>query len=718
MTLRASLAALVERESHRPDHGRAWRCTIAFMAPLMLALAGRLPVEVTFAAVAAQSVALVDVRGAYALRLTLLLAMTGILACAASAGAFAGQTLVIALAATAVLAVTTGLWRHLSSDYGPGVAVSSSLLFFIAQNQHGGTAAAEHHLVAALIGGLWGTALQVALWPIGAQHPLRRSVSDAWLAAGELFGAISRAEPVPAEERHRRVAAGEAGLRAALDKTYGFLKSASPGAFVSRLSDLTRAGARLAMKVSALNTALETVLAEPAGAGLDQAFQPALTALGNTARTVAVAVVSRQPSHFTTAEVRLRRLTSLLRALQARVQAQVGATPAAAQLVEVLRQVEESLGPVGEALRATVDRAGERAAFSMELLDLQNLRLRPLASALNLSRRVDRTLLLFTARITFLTVAGVALVRLHPLPHGYWLPFTMVVVLQPDYGSTRQRAAQRLFGTLAGSVLASLTLWLRLPFAPLMAVTAAMSFAFGFLVKRNYGLAVAFVTLFVVLLTEAGGPVTLAITLERLGTTAAGGLLALLAAQLFWPVWERDRFPPFLIGALEANRDYLALILRRLEQGGGYDPEVVAAKRLAESANGAVFSSLQRMGGDPLARRDRLEQAAALANGTQRLTRVSNLLVLHLEAGSPLPSPAFGPFVAAATGALDAVAAAVGHPGAAQPRLGAATAAVDALRVPPSAGAASPRADWIHGQLSRASTELGAMLLAAREIPA
>ena len=46
---------------------------------------------------------------------------------------------------------------------------------------------------------------------------------------------------------------------------------------------------------------------------------------------------------------------------------------------------------------------------------------------------------------------------------GYWLPFTMVVVLQPDYGSTRQRAAQRVLGTLAGSLAASVLLWVKPP---------------------------------------------------------------------------------------------------------------------------------------------------------------------------------------------------------------------------------------------------------------
>src|SRR6185436_7567515 len=110
---------------------------------------------------------------------------------------------------------------------------------------------------------------------------------------------------------------------------------------------------------------------------------------------------------------------------------------------------------------------------------------------------------------------GVLIFKLNGFPHGYWLPFTVVVVLQPDYGSTRQRAGQRVLGTLGGSVLASLFLWLHPPEGGLMAASTVTMFAFGYFLKRNYALAIFFVTLFIVLLTESKQPVTIAFTIER-----------------------------------------------------------------------------------------------------------------------------------------------------------------------------------------------------------
>ncbi|MCX6953488.1 MAG: FUSC family protein, partial [Verrucomicrobia bacterium] len=274
-------------------------------------------------------------------------------------------------------------------------------------------------------------------------------------------------------------------------------------------------------------------------------------------------------------------------------------------------------------------------------------------------------------------------------------------------------------GTLGGSVLASGMLWLQLPFWALSIATAATIFTFGYFIKRNYGVAVFFITLFIVLLTEANGPVTLGFTVERLASTLGGGALALLAAAYFWPVWERDRFPPILAAALRSNRDYLRLLRQRLATGGSYDREATLAKRGAEVANSAVFSSLQRLSGDPRSQRLGLEQSAALANGNQRITRALTVIALHLTPGLPLERRELDEFVRLATEALDALADSIERGEPLHDPLEAVSARLERLRLPlPPTGAtdaAARRDHWVFSQLARAGTELGAMLLATLE---
>ena len=705
----------LEEQRLQPDINRGLRATVGFMGAFFAAAWLHLPIEASFAAIAAQNIAMLDIRGSYPLRLGLLLFMTAIVAGACWLGGTAGGHLTAALAAMALVTVLGGLLRHLSPDYGMSLAINSAFLLMFALAQPEGAARASHYFLAGLGGGLWGVFVQVALWPFRAQHPLRRITADSWLALSDLFEAMAPGETGDSEERHARIAAKEAALRTALDQTSAALAAAHAGRrrpHLGEFEELNLIAARLATRLVAINTALDTLMARPDFAAFAPSFSPVLSSLTNLARTAAVTIVSRQPSHLIAAEVRLRRSGNLIQALQDRLLAQTGRAPEATQVTILLHQITSLIPTLGTTLRATVDRANEHAAFSLELFDLHTWTMRPLASALTFSWRPEPALVRFIARLTVLEVAGVAAFKLLNLAHGYWIPLTVLVVLQPDYGSTRLRAGQRVAGTLAGSVVASLLLWLALPPAVVVAAMALTMFCFALLLKRNYGQAVFFITLFVVLITETATRVTLGFTLERLAATAAGGLLALLSAQLFWPTWERKLFPGILARALRANRDYVRQLGDRIIAGGGYDPAVIALKRGAEKANSLVFSSLQRMSGDPASQQEGIEAAATLANGNQRITRALTVVALHLTPGLPIPRPELAQFAEVAGATLETLARATETGQTDAGRLAALRQSLDLLALRAPAGA-TPLEHSACSQFARCATELSAMVLAS-----
>lgn len=723
----AALLRVAEFESLHPDLGRAARSTAAIMVPLLLAAAGRLPVEVSFCVITAQSMALLDVRGPYSLRLGFLVATALFLVASTALGTAAAGHWWLALPATALVAVNAGAWRHLTPEYGPSLATPTALVFFMALASHSPPATGavpQSHAVAVLAGGVWGLVLQVGLWPIRSQHPLRRAVAGTWLAAADCVAALGTTDAPD------RLAAAEAAFREAFDRARATLADATaavapnPHPAAGRLGPLDTAAARLVTRAGALHAAAADVVFASAGAAkaVRPAYEAAMDTLANVARGVAVAVVSRQPAHLALTEVRLRRAGSLLRALAAAAEA--SHVRDAGVLAAVVREVEAQLPAVAHALRATIDRAAERGAFSLELLDLDTWRLRPLAAALNLSGRVEPAVVKFAARIAFLTVLGVAVMQAWPAwSHAYWLPFTMVIVLQPDFGATRKRAAQRTGGTLAGAVVGSGLLMLPLPRAAVLAGVAVCGFFFAYFLRRSYGVAVVFITVFVLLLTTTAGHVTVDLAAQRLAATAAGGALALIAALVFWPEWERDRFPPRLAAALRAGRDYLKALADGLAAGGAYDDRVVAAKQRADTANQQTFASLQRLFADPANRREGAEQAAVLANGNAKLTRLLNVVLMYLTPGAPpLASPAVPRFVGCASQALDALAAAVEDPSTPPDHLHAARAALGACG-PPAAGPggaddgdpAKSRERAVFAQLARAGNEVSAILAAARD---
>ncbi|HEY5811889.1 MAG TPA: FUSC family protein, partial [Terrimicrobiaceae bacterium] len=297
------------------------------------------------------------------------------------------------------------------------------------------------------------------------------------------------------------------------------------------------------------------------------------------------------------------------------------------------------------------------------------------------------------------------------IPHGYWLGLTLVVVMQPDYGSTRQRAGERVLGTLFGSLFATGVLFLHLPHAVLLGATALTAFLFALFLKRRYDIAVIFLTVMVVLLTETGGPVGWRLTVERLACTLAGGGLAVLAAHLFWPAWERDRFQPLMKEALLASCSFIKLLCARLRDGSGRGPELIPAKRRLETANGEVFASLRRMYGDPKNRADILEDAAAMANGNLRLTRLLSVLLLHLtRKPAPLAEPMLSSWEEAACSALQVLAESWEKLDI--EAIEVALARLEAIEFP-SANPPENLDAWVFTQLARASTELSAMLIDA-----
>lgn len=715
----ANLRDYIERNRVQPDINRGVRATAGFMVPVIATMWWHLPIEVSIAAITAQNIAMVDIRGSYPLRLSLLLAMTAIFAASGAIGSLGAHSLTWSLIVVAVITLLGGVWRHLSVDYGPSLATTSIFVALLTVVLPGGETAASQHFLSALLGGLWGVVVQVALWPFRAQHPLRRTVSDSWLALSDLLAAMDPATQVTVAARHQAIVEKEVILRTTLDQTTTTLAAQSKRrrAHLQELDELNLVAARIATRLVALNTSLESLMERADFAALAPSFAPVFTSLTNMARGVALTVVSRQPSHLAAVDVRVGRLSNLLRALQERVTTQTSHAPAAAQVSSILQQLAAQLQVTQKTLRATVDRADERMAFPLELFDLQTWTLRPLASALNFHWRPDPALTRFILRLTVLEVLGVAVAKYFHLSRGYWLPLTVLVVMQPDYGSTRLRASQRVIGTVIGGLLASALLWLRMPHTVLLLAMAVTMFGFAFWLKRNYAIAVFFITLFVVLITETSEHVTVGFTLERLLATLGGGALALIAAQIFWPVWERNVFPKLMAQALRRNRDYLTRLQSALAAGNGYEGELVAAKRAAETANMAGFASLQRMSGDPKNQQAGVEAAAVLANGNQRLTRALTVVAVQLGHQAAVTRPELARFIELAEETLEALAHAVETEQPDAERFSWLRVQLNELTLPATGTGTSPADRLEHSastQFARGATELSAMLLAAQ----
>lgn len=701
----AKAGKLFEQSVLTTDVARALRSSLALAAAWTACLLTGHADAAMIVAPTAQNVAMLDVRGDYRARLAILLSLTVVMGLSVLAGTLTGNSVLAATLTIGVMALIAGCWRHFSGDYGANFALSSGLLFCISLSQPGDWHHALRMTELAGLAGLSGILVQLTGWFVRPQHALRHAVAEAWVASSDLITAM-RTETNEGQPRQQDIAKKEGALRETVDRTLRALEAAisrrNPG-LITHLDAATQLAARLATRTSALHTALEEIKAHPGFDAVAPTLDSVLRSLANAARSAALTIITHRPEQLMALEVRLRRATDLLQVLDGRLAALNSMDAEMTQARELLRQLIELLPTVRTTLADTVDHGAAHSGFALRLPELSGMSVRSLGFWLNPPAYPDAVLVRYTLRVAVLLMIAVAIYKGFELPRGYWIALTALVVLQPDYGATRQKAGQRILGTLAGSVLGSLLLWVKMPVGWHIFFAAILAFCFAFYVKRNYVLAVFFVTLMVVLITEAIMPVHLDFTLARVFSALAGGAFALLAAVLFWPKWEQERSPHIIASALRANRKYLKTVGAHLTRNEPFTGGVVLAKREAERANSLAAASLHRLLAEPARLQNNVEQTAALTTYNQRLTRAITVLALQLNKRSRLASAGIEASIAAIGDFIESLANC----------LEASTPArVDTLPNLTSPAGASADESLVYSQLTKIVTEVEAMNLA------
>lgn len=158
----------------------------------------------------------------------------------------------------------------------------------------------------------------------------------------------------------------------------------------------------------------------------------------------------------------------------------------------------------------------------------------------------------------------------------------------------------------------------------------ALGFGAFLLLRRRYGFAMAFITPLVILLLGLSEPDPWIDIRDRVIDTVSGGALAMIAAYVLWPQWERERLSTRIAEALRVNATYMTQVFAMLSDGATMD-SVIVARRIAETETGNAEAALQRMMSEPKSRRGRPGRWHALATHLRRLNRHVGALAAHME---------------------------------------------------------------------------------------
>ncbi|ALB64357.1 FIG00553735: hypothetical protein [Cronobacter condimenti 1330] len=268
-----------------------------------------------------------------------------------------------------------------------------------------------------------------------------------------------------------------------------------------------------------------------------------------------------------------------------------------AALAKIARQHPDN--PVGQFCEYHFSRIArvlrtQRPLYARDMMDSGQRRL-PLLPALKSYLSLKSAALRTSARLGVMLAAAGLLASVFQLPKPYWILMTVLFVTQNGYGATRVRILHRAGGTLAGLIIAGITLHLKVPQGYTLLGMLLVTLISYLIIRRNYGWAMIGFTVTAVyslqLLTLNGEQYIVA----RLIDTLTGCLIAFGGMVWLWPQWQSGLLRQNAHDALEADQEALRLILSDDPQ-----PAPLAWQRMrVNQAHNALYNSLNQAMQEP-----------------------------------------------------------------------------------------------------------------------
>jgi len=243
------------------------------------------------------------------------------------------------------------------------------------------------------------------------------------------------------------------------------------------------------------------------------------------------------------------------------------------------------------------------------------------------------------------------------LPRGYWVPFAVAVILQPNYSSLVRLGVGRIVGTALGAFgSAALVTALRPDAAVTTVIVALLAWAAYATWSASFSIATGFITALVLVLlsTSLSNPLTTAF--DRLLDVAIGAIIAVVAYRV-WPTSARAGVREAESALFGALATYWDLVAGAVEGRAGERLEIMEASRACRVAWGDAEDAVARAIEEPTSTFAQRVQERGTLSVTLRLLRAMHSLRIEAERGATAaPTPELVDLVWATRAALDELA--------------------------------------------------------------
>lgn len=176
----------------------------------------------------------------------------------------------------------------------------------------------------------------------------------------------------------------------------------------------------------------------------------------------------------------------------------------------------------------------------------------------------DTPLFRHAARLTTCMLIGFLIILLLPEDsQNYWFLLTILFITKPTFSATKLRLSQRILGTVIGIVIATGLYLLHLPIFVLIAIAAIAKFFFFWYLEHRYSIAVACVSIYVVIILQFYGLDAETLFIKRILITTSAAAIAFLALRFLWPDWLKKRSRPVVSSNIQCISEYQQAIFKQ-----------------------------------------------------------------------------------------------------------------------------------------------------------
>ena len=243
-------------------------------------------------------------------------------------------------------------------------------------------------------------------------------------------------------------------------------------------------------------------------------------------------------------------------------------------------------------------------------------------------------------RVTIALLIGYIVSRFEILGigHSYWILITISASLKPAYSTTKHRNLLRLFGTIAGGVIAYIILYfIKDPGAILVILLLSMILCFS-LLKSKYFWAVLFMTIYIFLSFNFLRPGNVNVIFkDRILDTLIGGAVTFLVAYFILPVWEHTQNLDLMKKSSKSNLSYFRVIMDHFLKRDLVDQDFRLNRKNAIIDLANLSDNFQRMISDPKNQQRKLETVHQYVTTTHLITAYTASLSQYAKSGHDFP---------------------------------------------------------------------------------